>query len=250
MKDRKIKNLARIKKHWENPDTVSLKDKNLQELERSYILEILRRLGKIDFLADIGCGDASDTIYWRDYAKKVNAYDYSRRMLEKINKAHRNRLKVFHFDILKDELGQEFDVVITKRCLINLGSFINQKKAILKIHASIRKGGYYIMLESCKEGLKKMSFMRRKVGLRPINEPFHNVYFQLNSLTKFIKNYFHIEEIKYFSTYYFLTRVYSQLLDKDRFLEFDKVAKKFQMSLDVLGSTIIGPQFLMVLKKK
>lgn len=219
------KSLNEIKKHWENPATVSLGDRNLQELERSFVIHALNKIGKVDSLADIGCGDASDTIYWIDFAREVFGYDYSAAMIEKANMRAEGRIKLSQFDILHDELGQKFDVIISKRCLINLGNFENQKEGILKIYESIKDNGSYIMLECCSDGLNNLNFMRGRFDLEPIEKPFHNVYFELNRLTGFITKYFHIDEIKFFSTYYFLTRIYNQMLDKQKFKEFDVVAK-------------------------
>jgi|SRR5208283_849340 len=244
------KSLNEIKKHWENPDTVSLGDGNLRELERGYVMHALNRIGKVDSLADIGCGDASDTIYWIDYAREVFGYDYSAAMIEKASLRSQGRIKLSQFDILKHELERKFDVILSKRCLINLGSFENQKEGILKIYESIKDKGFYIMLECCSEGLNNLNFMRERFDMEPIEEPFHNVYFELSRLSGFIKKYFDIDEIKFFSTYYFLTRIYNQMLDKQKFKEFDVVAKRLHERLDIWGSYIIGPQFLMVLKKK
>ena len=47
------KDLNIIKKHWENIKTDSLKDKNLQIVERSAIIDYLKNI-KVDALADIG----------------------------------------------------------------------------------------------------------------------------------------------------------------------------------------------------
>ena len=121
MKRKANKELNEIKKHWEKPDIASLKDKNLQALERAYILESLKAIGNVNYIADIGCGDCSDTIYWQRYAKRVFGYDYSSAMIEKARKRHKDKIKLFHFDILQDNLSEKFNVVITKRCLINLG---------------------------------------------------------------------------------------------------------------------------------
>ena len=106
------------------------------------------------------------------------------------------------------------------------------------------------MLECCIEGLDKLNYMRKRIGLEPINEPYHNVYFEFKKLKSFIQKYFYIERIKPFSTYYFLTRIYNQALDAERFTKFDPVAKKFNLSFTIFGSDIIGPQFLMILKKR
>jgi predicted TPR repeat methyltransferase len=143
----KNKDLKLIKMHWEDPKTVSLKDRNLQEIERHYITESLKKIGGIEALADIGCGDGVDTAYWCDFAKDVTGYDYSASMIKKARKNLRGKANLFQIDLLKDKLPHLFNVVITKRCLINLGNFENQKKVLLKINKSMKKKGHYVMLE-------------------------------------------------------------------------------------------------------
>lgn len=243
------KELNKVKEHWVDSKVVSLKDRNLQELERLSIFEFLRRIGRVNKLADIGCGDGTDTVCWHKYAQKVHGYDYSSVMLKRARKLSKGKVKFQSLDIMNGMPKEKHDVIVTKRCLINLGTFENQKKAVMKIHGNLNAGGYYIMLECCSEGLNNLNIMRLKANLQPLNVPFHNKYLDLGELINFLKPAFGIEEIKNFSTYYFLTRVYNQVLDKDKFATFDKVAKKFYLDFNLFGSTIIGPQFLMLLKK-
>ena len=64
------KNLNVVKNHWENPNTVSLKDENLQLIERFAIVEQLEKI-KVSNLADIGCGNCKGTIIFSKYAEFV-----------------------------------------------------------------------------------------------------------------------------------------------------------------------------------
>lgn len=250
MRKERNKNLRVIKAYWEDPDIVSLKDKNLQELERHYILQYLKKIGKVESLADIGCGDASDTIYFRRYAKKVFGYDYSSAMLKKAKIIAKGNIALSRLDLLQNRLDKKFDIVITKRCLINLGNFRNQLKSIKKIYRYLKRDGYYFMLECSLDGLKNLNSLRRKFGLDPLKEPFHNAYFEFKKLRKEVRKYFTVEDSRYFSTYYFLTRVYNQIVDKAGFQRLDVLAKKSHLRFDFLSSICLGPQFLLVLKKK
>lgn len=243
-------NLDIIKKHWDDPKTKSLKDRNLQTLERQYILEALAGIGSVDSIADIGCGDGEDTAYWSAHAKEVFGYDYSQVMTKKALNNIKGKAIITNFDLLQHEFDRCFDVAITKRCLINLGNFSNQKRAIKKIHANILKNGYFIMLECCKQGSDSLNHIRKNVGLQSIPEPFHNTYFDFKELKKYIEKYFSIESVRYFSTYYFLTRVYNHLLDGDNYSSFDAIAQKVHLATNIFNLNIIGPQFLMVLKKR
>lgn len=244
------KDLVAIKDHWENPETVSLKDVNLQELERRAILRALTSAGKIDSIADVGCGDAIDTVHWLPFARKVFGFDYAEAMLEKARKTCRDRISFARLDLLKDNFFLKYDTIITKRCLINLGSFENQKAAIRKICIALKLGGRFLMLECSLNGLNNLNAMRQRQGLPSIREPHHNVYFDLAELLAFLNKLFVVEETVNFSTYYFLTRVYNQVLDAKRYEEFDVVARRFHESVDLFGSNMLGPQFLLILRKK
>jgi len=246
----KNKDLTKIKEHWDDPCTVSLKDKNLQLLERAYILKALQKIGRVSCLADVGCGDGEDTIYWRNSAKKVFGYDYSLSMLKKAKDIVRKKVALTRFDLIEEAFDRSFDVIVTKRCLINLGNFRNQKEAILKIRNSLNKGGYYLMLECSLQGLNNINSYRDKMNLGLLKEPFHNSYFDLKKLLPFIEELFHIKEARSFSSYYFLTRLFSQLCDVSDYNKMDGVARDIQLNTDILSNEYIGPQFFMVLKRK
>lgn len=246
------KDLQIIKNHWENKETISLKDLNLQLLERKVIIEFIKKSNK-SILKDIGCGDGGDTVYFSQYVDQVYAYDYSTAMIEKASKNLNSIDSVYldKLDIINDKLVQESDLVVAKRMLINLGSFENQKKAIKKIADSIEKDGYFIMLETSIDGLISLNDYRNKFDLEPIPEPFHNTLFKLDDLKLFLEKYFIIEDVKYFSTYFFLTRVYNLLLEVENPWKYDVLAKRItEQDINLFESEIIGPQFCMFLRKK
>ena len=246
-------NLNEVKKHWEDINTISLKDSNLQLLERSVILDYIERTKK-HTLKDIGCGDGSDTIFFAKKFDKVFAYDYSSAMLEKasIVLKNANNISLSKLDIIDDKLNEKSDVVITKRMLINLGSFQNQKNAIKKIYDSIEDEGYLIMLETSVDGLDNMNLYRDKFNLPNIPKPFHNTLFVLEDLKNFVEELFVVEDISFFSTYFFLTRVYHPLTNENDYKKNDENAKNISINNFNLFSKkeIIGPQFCMLLKKK
>ena len=245
--------LNAVKEHWEDINTVSLKDNNLQLLERRTILDFIERTRK-NTLKDIGCGDGSDTVFFAEKFNKVFAYDYSSTMLEKASKvlSDAENISLSNLDIIEDQLDQKSDVVITKRMLINLGSFQNQKNAIKKIYDSLEDNGYFIMLETSVEGLEKLNYYRKKFDLQEIPKPFHNTLFVLDELKKFVEEFFIIEDISYFSTYFFLTRIYNPLLNESSYMKYDEIAKNVSIqNLNLFSpKEIVGPQFCMLLKKK
>ena len=118
------KDLNKIREHWENPETISLKDEDLQILERNTLLYYLRQHSPLERLADIGCGDGTDTRFWAPFAQQVIGYDYAETMLAKANINSQPNLRYKKLDLLASTPDGNFDAVITKRCLINLGSFV------------------------------------------------------------------------------------------------------------------------------
>jgi hypothetical protein len=245
----KEKDLKAIKEHWSKEETVSLKDKYLQELERSYILEEIKKINP-KLIADIGCGDCSDTIHYCKYAEMVYAYDYSTVMLKKTAEYKCENLQLKELDFINQNIDVQVDLVITKRCLINFGSFENQKKAIEKIYDSLNKDGYYLMLECSYEGLNNLNRYREVMKLRKIEEPAHNVHFNMEELKSFVERSFHVKKISFFPTYYFLTRVYNQLIDGRNYEKYDFIAKEICDNLDLFNNRNIGPQFMMVLQRR
>ncbi len=245
------RDLELVKQHWEKEETVSLKDKNLQLLEREAITKFLATI-KPNTLIDIGCGDCENTIYFSEFANTVFAFDYSDAMLKKAkrNIGEGSKIQIGKLDI-RDDIPEKADVIVTTRLLINLGNFENQKAAIEKIHEALNENGYYIMLECCKEGLFNLNSFRALLQMEPLLEPFHNIYFDIADLIKFLGTKFSVEKVENFSTYYFLTRVYNQLLEPENFAKYDHISRVVSDSkVDLFGSNIIGPQFLIVLRKK
>ena len=183
------KNLTVVKNHWENPNTESLKDKNLQLIERFAIVEQLEKI-KVSNLADIGCGNCKGTVIFSKYAEFVDAFDYSEKMIKEamntISASNIEKINIAKLDLINDQINNSYNTVITKRTLINLGNFENQKKAILKIHNSLVKNGYYLMLECSSDGLDNMNSIRDIFSLGKIPMPFHNSHFVMDQLLEFI----------------------------------------------------------------
>lgn len=247
------KDLNLVKEHWEKAETVSLKDQNLQILERNAIISNLINI-QPKTLSDIGCGDCEDTVFFSEFANRTFAFDYSDTMLKKAKKniakiKGNSKIRIGKLDLINDEISNKADVVISKRCLINLGNFENQKMALRKIHDTLNKNGIYLMLECSKDGLNNLNLLRALFGQNTIDEPFHNLYFNMAELLNYLKDLFFIKKIENFSTYYFLTRIYNKLLENEQISKYDEKAKKVQDKIDLFGSMQIGAQFLLVLKK-
>lgn len=183
----------------------------LKKIEINYINKHIQDGMKI---LDIGCGDGS-TIFEIEKNKNITGIglDFSSSMIEKALKNQNNESSTIEFkqksvlDISKQEFG-EFDVVYTQRCLINLDSFDEQKKAIENIKNVLKNGGLYIMVESTVDGLNEINLLRSLLELEIILPPWHNTFFDIKEVHKLQTDDFKIIDFENISsTYSFLSRV-------------------------------------------
>lgn len=259
IKNKKIKN--NIKNFWDKQakeyqqqGMATSPDMTDRELEIENIAKYIKNNTKV---LDIGCGNGYSTI---KFAKKkdieIMGIDYSDEMIEQANialdKLDNNLKKIINFqvgDILRMDLGEKFDTVITCRCLINLVNFNEQKRAIKNILRVLKKDGLYIMCENTLDGLNKINSMRKLVGLNKISMRWHNQYFNEKLLLNFLKKYFQILAIDNFdSLYYIASRVFNAKLtpegrEPDYLAEINKIAAKLPSVGDY------GPTKIFLLKK-
>ncbi len=216
----------KVRDYWESPDTISIIDKNLHKLE---IDTALRYISKNDTVADFGCGEAIATVMYAGAAKKVSGFDTSslqrKKAEQKINDLGLKNISIHDGDILNiDGIKERFDVIVTQRCLINLVSFEEQKRAISNIHKLLKPGGRYIMIENTDEAFDSLNSIRADFGLGPIPKHWHNLFFRHDELMDFFRGRFKLKAHHGFSLYYFLTRVYMQMFSS--FTGFGKDSKK------------------------
>jgi len=119
-----------------------------------------------------------------------------------------------------------FDVVFTERCLINLLTWEDQKKALSEIHRVLDRGGYYIMIEAFTDAHDNINAAREAVGLPKIPVPAFNVFFDKTKLYDFMPFKSIPAETNFLSSYYFGSRVLYPALSKEyitynnKFVEF------------------------------
>lgn len=257
----KSENSKKIKVFWEkraldNAEKIrsdmgnTLDDVNLRKLEVKAILKYIRNNQKV---LDVGCGNGYSAVNFASSKKiSIDGIDYSEQMIlnaKKLLSFKRNKIKgkvhFFQRDILNDNLEEgKYDVIITERCLINLGTWNKQKQALKKIHRYLKTGGKLLMLEGFKDNLNEINKVRKKYKLRPINVVWHNLFFEKARFEEFANKYFKIENIDNFgSTYMLITRTLFHAL-KDNF---DKDTDKLAALLPNFGD--FNYQRLYILKK-
>ena len=184
-------------------------DINLENNEIKIFLSIIKKKKNV---LDIGCGEGE---LLRNLKKKnkCNCYgiDFSQKLI-KIAKRKSKNINYYCMDMnkIKDEFKAKikFDYIITKRSIQNLTSWTEQKKFINQLKFFSGPKTKILLMESSNDGLININQMRKKLKLKKIIRPWHNLYLEDKKLKKtkfkgikFVK----IEEL--FSTYYFTSRV-------------------------------------------
>jgi len=204
----------RAVKHRGSPSSTT-QDIWLRKLEISLLKTQLKRFSQITSVLDIGCGDGYGTISLAKEFPGIDfvGADYSKEMIfnakEAIAEENLCNVRFIVLDALNlnNSIGQ-FDAIISDRCLINLPSQELQKKVIENIYSVLDAGGLYLMIENFIEGHQNFNSLRKRLGLPEIPVRWHNNFFSERWLVAFIKDLFEIvNEIKFASTYYLVTRV-------------------------------------------
>lgn len=255
--------LSDNKAYWEDPDTISIIDKNLHQLEMAFVSKYLAGASS---LMDVGCGNGMATIHYASQVDRcigIERSDHLRALAaDNLRASGLTNLRFVSGDVLNlsqvasDEGLEEIDVAVTQRMLINLPSWELQKQAIDEIHRCLKPGGYYVMIENTWDGQDNLSACRQQVGLDPIKLHWHNEYIDFQQLQSGLQGRFELVERQGFNLYYFLTRVYCQMFASFTgfgkqakadpiFAVADEAARKLQETLgDVVlfdGMPVVGP---------
>lgn len=198
-----------LREYWEDPETVSIIDRNLHDLETR---TVLRYLEAGDVLVDVGCGDGEATV---EYARRVRecigierSAMQRRRAEAAIAREGLTNARVIAGDVMTLDAGGVYDAIVSQRLLINLSSWDRQKHALLNIHRALRPGGRLLMVENTNEGFQAMNDVRAAVGLEPVLQHWHNLFFAHDQLTDFLRGRFQLIRHHDFGLYYLLTRCY------------------------------------------
>lgn len=122
-------------------------------------------------------------------------------------------------DILAVDIEQSFDLIFSVRCLQNLLSWDDQKAALSNIAHALKSGAQYIMEESFWTGLNNLNEARLELGLQPIPESWHNIFFYEQQTIEFMETigFEYVDQNPFLSGYYFGSRVLlPALMPKDK----------------------------------
>lgn len=182
---------------------------------------IKRYLKKNQSVLDIGSGDGIATIEFAKMVKHVEGLEPSPTLIEiakkKVSRAKINNINWREgsiLDLSKIYSNPKFDVLISKRVLINLLSWSKQKEAIEQVAKISKKGDLFLLAEGFLDTFKNLQDLRVKYGLeRDTVVPF-NLFFQRKQFEDFISQYFEVVDQNNLGIYYFLSHFYYPLVIK------------------------------------
>jgi ubiquinone/menaquinone biosynthesis C-methylase UbiE len=137
---------------------------------------------------DVGCGNGYNAISFVENVPgaTVLGVDYSPDMVANAQKnlgdfsaklgPAASRLEFRVADALALPFREEFDVVTTDRCLINLTDPAMQLKAIDQVAGTLKPGGLFLMLENSQQTYREQNDAREAVGLPRRTPPEYNLF--------------------------------------------------------------------------
>ncbi len=168
------KKISEIKRYWDNQalrDRAKIgshSDPYLVDLENRFVIEKCLKRFRPKHLLDIGCGNGRRTnVMARHVAGKVVGIDYSRNMIDNARRLQNEKLGFYLASVLERDtlegISAPFDCVVSFRCLINLGSVENQRKAVHNICELLKPGGVFVFCEGLRKGTCESQLVASKI---------------------------------------------------------------------------------------
>src|SRR3989338_1679511 len=170
-----------------------------EELELHFTKDLIKRGERV---CDLGCGNGRTLLNLAQTNKDSRFYgvDFIQDFIDIANtekrKMNLSNVKFFLGNAKSEDVKSLFriklDKVITKRLLINLKG--REKLTALKnIHAILKPGGTYIMIECFTQPLARVNRIRKNIGLEKIKVRAFNEYLKDSFLCQ-IQKFFTVEE--------------------------------------------------------
>ena len=194
--------LEQIRDHWKNWATTFGTDlRATTKTSTAKQVEIFALLKTVEFLKaslpkrskilEIGCGNGYNllSLYKAFPEHFYEGIDFIEEMISSAEKNQQENnipsesLKFSVGNVLKlDSQSNDYDLIFTIRCLINLNSSELQLDAIKNISNRIKKGGHLLMLENSKNSYDKQNTLRHLVGLEKRTPAEFNHFFEDEAL--------------------------------------------------------------------
>lgn len=198
-------------------------DDTTREREVQAITALLKHLGRGDpsslEILEVGCGNGVLLAHLSAFVPGIcaAALEFSPDMARLARGRELRGIEIIEGDVRKMPFDTgRFDVVIGERCIINLMDRAHQSEALSEIARVLRPGGHYICIEAFTDGLSEMNTARDELGLAPIPQAHHNLWFDKEWFLESLVGQFlvidlaaHAElpQTNFLSTHYFVSRV-------------------------------------------
>ena len=249
-----------IKEHYKklaeifgNSKEMSMKDNFTRDAEIMDITKCLSYFlskGKAQKILEIGCGNGYSAQMIHEFItnSEYTGIDFCEDL---ITLAVKRNIKNYSFrqgDVLNlDFKDSSFDIIFSERCLINLDSWEKQERGLSEIHRVLKPGGIYIMIECFTDGLFNINEARRVIGLPPVEQPFHNKYFDKKEFFKSMNKKFLVYDDKYpefaaihrtnfLSSYYFGRSVLYPAMSQNQEIEYNNKFVEFFSYMEPYGN--------------
>ena len=223
---------------------VCTNDMALDNLESE---RILSKISDHKTVLEIGCGNG---LLYQKLRKAYNlekyiGIDFVRELLDicKESKLHPNdEFQQLDMTAINNQsFNSKFDFIISKRAIQNVLDMDAQLQVIDNFGQYLEKDGLMILLESSKTAQDRINLSRKKFGLKKINPPFHNLFFNDDIIKKHRFRNVTLQKIDPFaSDFYFITRIIyarfaHEFLGED--LSYDHPLQKIALSMDNIYAT-------------
>lgn len=167
---------------------------------------------------EIGCGEGSHSVHYAKKVKRLSGIDIAESLIVLAKRrAVSESIQNVDFivgsvlDMARIYPLQQFDCIISQRCLINLPDWPYQQDAILQSHRLLKNEGLLLLTEGFEEELENLNTLRRKSGLPQIEAVNYNKNLIRKDFEAFVNRYFDIIEVRDYGLYLFLSRIYHPL---------------------------------------
>lgn len=252
-----------VQKFWDNQakehgaaDTATAPDTAYRGLEIRTIIPHIRG----PWVCDIGCGNGYSTFRFKETYPdfKFIGVDYSKEMVQaaSVEAIHRHSDIPFVLGDVRtmSALGlAKFDTIISERCLINLPTWDEQKKALLEMKRCLAETGRLLLVENFIDGLDELNELRERFGLHEIKVRWHNRYLINAEFTDFVNEHFITDyHTNIGNLYYIISRVvYAELCKKNGTEpQYENPINYIAAALPQLGDYGFSPNMLYVLRAR